>query len=74
MFQSPRRYLIREYNNLKGYIYANINSYVLNGIFHLGFKKCNIRNILSLFVNFAKTFFGGIIVGFFKLKVHFLEA
>lgn len=74
MFQSPRRYLIREYNNLKGYIYANINSYVLNGIFHLGFKKCNIRNILSLFVNFAKTFLGGITVGFFKLKVHFLEA
>ena len=33
------------------------NNYVLTTIFHLGFKKCNMRNVISVHVYFAETFF-----------------
>ena len=33
------------------------NNYVLTTIFHLGFKKCNMRTVISVHVYFAETFF-----------------
>ena len=33
------------------------NNYILSTIFHLGFKKCNMRNVISVLVYFAETFF-----------------